>query len=174
MTFLERLEAEDQIRQALGRYFRGADRMDYEMFASAYHDDAEDEHGEQNGDISAVIAKVKVRHAKIEQNLHLPAPSTIEFASKEKAFVETPCLLMQHARIGDEINFSTRKPLYRRFTFACRYIDRFEKRSNEWKIARRVVAFEWTQEELVDLALGSDWNVAKRSREDMVYRIRDL
>ncbi len=172
MDFMERLQAEDQIRHALGRYFRGADRMDYELLASAYHEGAHDDHGGQKGEILSVVDGFRKRHATIEQNLHLAGTSIIEFAGG-KAYVETPCLLVQHARMGDAVNFTTKKPVYRRFVFGCRYIDRFEKRANEWRIQHRTVAFEWTEEQLTDWTLGSDWVVARRSREDAVYRVRE-
>jgi ketosteroid isomerase-like protein len=168
IDFITQLEAEHQIRMALLRYFRGVDRKDFDLLASAYHDDAYCDHGTYKGDAPGLIAWVRDRHESIDQSMHFEGNSLIEFADG-KAFVETYAIVFQHGRIG-AVNLATQKPLYRRFTIGVRYIDRFEKRANQWKIAHRTVVYEWTQEELADLNLGEGWEVAKRSRDDMVFR----
>jgi hypothetical protein len=35
----------------------------------------------------------------------------------------------------------------RQFLLAGRYCDRFEKRNGEWRVARRIVAFDWVEEQ---------------------------
>ena len=37
-------------------------------------------------------------------------------------------------------------------TFGGRYVDRFERRSGDWKIAHRIVVHEWDKVEHVELA----------------------
>ncbi len=54
-----------------------------------------------------------------------------------------------------------------------RYIDHFEERGGEWKVAHRVVVFEWVQEEIGELQFNPTWAVAQRSQDDMVYRIHE-
>ncbi|MFM0504975.1 nuclear transport factor 2 family protein [Paraburkholderia caffeinilytica] len=176
--FLAELEAEYQIRQAILRYFRGADRLDFELMKSAYHDDAYDDHGGYKGDVLGLIEWVKARHQAVDpskavdQSLHMGGSSLIEFVDG-KAFVETAAILVQHGRVGI-LHFSTHKPVYHRYTFGVRYVDRFEQRDGQWKIQHRVVVFEWADEQLAELNLGADWETARRSQDDMVFRARKL
>jgi len=55
--------------------------------------------------------------------------------------------------------------------FQGRYIDRFERREGQWKIARRVVLREWQQEErIAGLKPPSSKAPPLRSRDDLSYR----
>jgi hypothetical protein len=50
-TGLDRLLAEADIRDAMARYARGADRNDLALLRTAYHADATDSHGYYVGDL---------------------------------------------------------------------------------------------------------------------------
>jgi hypothetical protein len=132
---------------------------------SAYHDDAYDDHGGYKGDIDGLIAWVRERHQTIEQSMHFLGNSTID-RDGDRAFGETYCRLYQR----------TAGPAPRRLSIGCRYLDRFERRDGEWRIARHIVAYEWWHEEpcVGERELGSEWTTSKRSREDALYQEKAL
>lgn len=168
MLFEEML-AERQIRKTLLRYLRGADRKDWELVASAFHPDAYDDHGPHKGDAAGLIEWAKQRHATMDQSMHFVGNMLIE-VDGDTAVAETYCITYQHLHTGNN-DFSTGKPIYRRSVIGLRYVDRFEKRGDEWKIAHRVCVFEWAKEDLGNLNFDAKFVVAKRSRDDMIYHI---
>jgi hypothetical protein len=168
-SLLKTMRDEREIQGILLRYCRGVDRKDFELMESAYHPDAYDDHGFYKGDVKGLIAAIKARHETIDQSAHFLGNCLIELDGA-RAFVETYCVLYQHGRTGN-VDFATGDMTYRRFTIGVRYADRLEERRGEWKIAHRVVVYEWAREELGDLRFNPDWTVARRSREDMIYRI---
>jgi hypothetical protein len=57
----------------------------------------------------------------------------------------------------------------------ARYIDRFERRGGEWRIARRTVAFDSSLMSDVPAnapAFEPSWAVGRRDRDDPIYRER--
>lgn len=165
----EEMVAERQIQRTLMRYFRGADRKDFEMMASAFHPDAYDDHGPYKGDVAGLTEWVKQRHATMDQSMHFAGNLLIEIEGR-MAVVETYCIAYQHLQAGG-IGFSTGEPVYRKSVIAFRYVDRFEERNGEWKIAHRVCVFEWAGEEIGNLHFNENLVVARRSQDDMVYHI---
>jgi hypothetical protein len=57
---------------------------------------------------------------------------------------------------------------------ALRYVDRFERRSGQWLIAKRVCAFDWNYTVAFDPAATflweADFTVGARDRSDLTYR----
>ncbi len=168
-SLLKTMRDEREIQRTLLRYFRGVDRKDFALMESSYHPDAYDDHGFYKGDVKGLIEAIQARHETIEQSMHVAGNCLIELDGA-RAFVETYGVLHQHGRTGS-VRFSTGEMTYRRFTIGVRYADRFEERRGEWKIAHRVVVYEWVREEDGDLQFNPDWTVARRSRDDMIYRI---
>jgi hypothetical protein len=163
-TFVAEQRDRLEIEAVLARYFQGVDRKDFELLRSAYHEDAEDYHGFYNGDVDGLIEVLRTRHETVPQSMHMLGQCAIELDG-DRAFGETYAIVMQ--RVDDE------SP--RRITIGCRYVDRFERRDGEWRIAKHVVAYEFWQEQscVVERAFEPAWTVAQRSREDALYRIRD-
>jgi GNAT superfamily N-acetyltransferase len=166
---LAELRAERAIQRALLRYARGADRKDFELMASVYHEDAYEDHGPFQGGVRDFLEWVRRRHENIEQAMHLLGNCLIEIEGS-RAFVETYCIIVQHERIGAGGLGSA--PAYKRTAMGVRYIDRFEERAKQWKIAHRILVCEWMEAGLGSVGLGPGWTVAQRSREDALYRIR--
>ena len=56
-----------------------------------------------------------------------------------------------------------------------RYIDRFEKRNGEWRMARRVVAFDWATGSAVtgESILGPNYTIGRRYPDDVWDHILD-
>ena len=115
------------ITEVIHRYCRGVDRSDRDLINSVYHDDALDNHGIWKGkgvDFSAwmlpQLTETKTSHMVTNLSIELQG---------DAAFTEAYCFTVSEDTNG-------------RLTVFCRYVDRFEKRNNEWKIANRVVVFD--------------------------------
>lgn len=121
-----------KIYQVLTRYCRGVDRGDAALIKSVYHDDAIDDHGMFKG-LGKDFADWIVDFLKdIHQCQHLIGNFTCEFDG-DTAFTETYCLSISDTGQGQQV------------TAYNRYIDRFEKRQGEWKIADRRVVLDITR-----------------------------
>jgi hypothetical protein len=130
----------EMIRQALAAYARGIDRQDYDLVLSAYWPDGWDAHGLVEGVPAAFADFVQKVWPKLRMQ-HLMGQSYIELDGRF-ANVETYFVAHQHSvESGGE------------YVLGGRYIDRFEKRENLWKVLRRNVVYDWRK----------DWN---RSAEE--------
>ena len=127
-TFLEELEARTAIEDCLKRFARAVDRQDWKLARTLYHDDAFDDHGFFKGPPDAFLAHIARMHEAQEHSMHFNTNVLIEFQAKDRAFVETYVLVLQ--RFKD-----------RRVTASARYLDRFEKRAGEWRVAHRTLVF---------------------------------
>lgn len=71
--------------------------------------------------------------------MHFNTNVLIEFASRERAFVETYVLVLQRYRASAS-NVPAGSAGLRNLASA-RYLDRFEKRGGEWRVAHRTLVF---------------------------------
>jgi SnoaL-like domain len=173
----KRLLDKELIRETMCRYARGVDRRDYDLVRSVYHTDAFDDHGTYKGDVNGLIEWIARRHATIEQSMHILCNSLIEFLSEDAAVSETYVIVSQRypaeaketiqAWVGDkEVAANERLAV----VMYARMIDRFERRTNEWKIARRVVVIEQTDWKLVPAREGASSSVEQvRGPDDALY-----
>jgi hypothetical protein len=166
---VEDLLAAQEIRDVMAAYFRAVDRMDFEALRSVYHPDAYDNHGVYSGDVGGLIEWLTARHTAIVQSTHTVGNCLVERRG-DAADVETYGLLVQHESLG-RAAFADGAELFRRTTIGVRYVDRFEKRNDEWRIARHEVVFEWSKEELAPREFDPRMTVALRSPKDAVYRL---
>jgi hypothetical protein len=91
--------------------------------------------------------------------MHFNTNVLIEFASRERAFVETYVLVLQ--RYKD-----------RRVTASARYLDRFEKR-DAWRVAHRTLVFgDMASEPLAQpMSFPDGWTEQKHGMDDPLYRL---
>jgi ketosteroid isomerase-like protein len=168
IAMVAELHARREISELLHRYCRAVDRKDFELVRSVYHPDAYDEHGDYQGGVDGLIEYMRERQAAIDQTMHLLGSSSIELdLGEDRAFGETYYTLhMRRARNDDDT-----PP--QRITIGARYLDKFERRNEQWRIARRVCTYEWWNEETCpgERRLEPHWAQAKPSREDLVYTI---
>jgi hypothetical protein len=154
-SLLDRQAIEDCLR----RYARGVDRLDEELIRSAFHPDAQDHHVAVNGSVDDFLAWLLPRHRERRGSLHHVGNVSIDLdgdvAHVEAYYVATavgpdPAVV--------EVN-------------SGRYVDRFERRDGEWRIAlRRVVPETYFAGDAAQMAgmLGS-LNIARRDRSDPSY-----
>jgi hypothetical protein len=170
--FIARLRAEHEIVQVLKRYGRGCDRKDYDLVRAAYHDDAVDDHGPYKGNVDGLLKWMLTNNIRSDQEIHLIGIPFFEFIDEYTAIVETP-IVLYHRPDAEVGGLATAK---RYVTVLCRFVDRFERRFGEWKIAKRVVAFERITDEPVPSfsegmrSIEQNFVKAVRGREDPIYK----
>lgn len=125
----------EAIRECMARYCRGIDRQDEEALRSAYWPDATDRHGPYQGSATGFIDWALKKLAKdSERSIHNITNMSITLAGTQ-AGVETYFLALQRDRDAEGVA--------REVFLAGRYVDRFEKRGDEWRIAARTVVYDW-------------------------------
>jgi ketosteroid isomerase-like protein len=127
---LDDVIAELEIRRSLYRYCRGVDRGDAEMIASAYHEDADENHGAFRGtgrEFAAFL--VPLMDGAPETSQHQVTNVLIQ-RDGDSANVESYFIAF-HAQ--DEGG---------RAFVSGRYLDRFERRGGDWKIVQRHVIID--------------------------------
>ena len=132
---LQALLDREAIRDCLYRYCRGIDRCDEAALRSAYWDDATDCHGAWNGSAGGFIDQALARLRQGGRRVHQVTNVLIELQG-DAAAVESSFLALQATAAQPE-----------RETFLCgRYLDRFERRGGEWRVAARTVVYDWIEE----------------------------
>lgn len=130
---LDALISRQEIYEVVARYCRGVDRGDIDLLRSVYHEDATDDHGMFKGrglDFAEWI--VDWERENIRQCQHFIGNFSCDIQG-DKAFTETYCISFSEDMSGQNA------------TVYNRYIDRFERRNGEWKIADRVVVLDLTR-----------------------------
>ena len=127
---LRKLVDKDDIADVLARYCRGVDRCDLDLIASAFHPDAVDEHSYRlltGTEVGPFL--VERMRTTFKASLHSLLQSRIEIdgdtATGETYYV---AWLLSEQEGKERIDQAE-----------GRYIDRFERRDGEWRIAHRVV-----------------------------------
>jgi len=173
---IARLVESDRIRNVLQLYARGVDRRQWDVVERTYHPDAYDDHGGYKGDVAGLIDWLRRRHATIEQSMHFIGNCIVEFLSETVAVSETYCVVYQ--RYGEEARETIQTwlgdealPDGKRLMaeLACRYVDRFERREGEWRIARRTVVMEEVKASAEPVRLNKNHAIARRDRTDTLW-----
>lgn len=151
-----------KIYDVIIRYCRGVDRCDVELLRSVYHEDAIDDHGMFKGrgvDFAEWIIDWTFKNLRRGQ--HVIGNFSCDLQG-DVAFTETYCISFSEDVTG------------RNATVYNRYIDRFEKRNGEWKIADRLVVIDLSRTdegaEPFGEVPGWHFTFGRRDRSDPVYR----
>jgi hypothetical protein len=128
---LTRLLAKNEIWECIVRYARAVDRLDEDLLRTAFWPDAHDSHGHIDGTPQNFI--YKWMHTQADRNVcqHFVSNHHVEF-DDSGAHSET---YFQVA--AKQVNAGSMELL------GGRYIDHFECREGEWRIATRVVILDW-------------------------------
>lgn len=133
---LQSLLDREAIRESVFRYCRGIDRADEAALRASYWPDATDSHGAYRGSASGFIDAALPKLREAGRMIHHVGNLSIELRGR-RAAVETYFLAWQRDRRADGSEQET--------FLAGRYVDRFEKRGDEWRVAARVVVYDWVQ-----------------------------
>lgn len=127
----------EAIRDCLYRYARGIDRIDEDMLRSAYWPDATDDHaGMFTGPASDFVDWAMTTLPGMERTMHVVANVLIRIDG-DSAAVESYVYAIHRMDVENE---------KRDVIGAGRYLDRFARRGDEWRIAERVVTVDWIKE----------------------------
>lgn len=144
--FREEYADREAIRDCLYRYARGIDRIDEELLRGVYWDDATDEHAGMFSGSAAEFVDWLMQTLPQIQTMHVVANILIEL-DDTTANVESYVYAIHRGQTDGSVQD---------MIGAGRYLDRFERRNDEWRIARRVVLIDWFREypALADLPAG--------------------
>lgn len=149
------------------RYSRAIDRRDPVLLASVYHDDAHDEHGTFfDGPASAFVANLEKTMAVFEVSQHMIGNASYRLDGDA---AEGELYFTAYHR--------TVPPDPRHETVRGRYLDRYERRSGEWRIScRRLVwdSFETMPVLPSDTAMLAQLGEMGNSGDDYSYRALTL
>lgn len=132
----EELADREAIRDCLYRYARGTDRVDVELLRSAYWEDALDDHLEFSGTREEFISYAVPKLRAMKHRVHT---CTNTFINIQGNYADAESYFYGIHRLDDKDN-------PRDMVVSGRYLDRFEKRHDEWRIARRFCVADWFHE----------------------------
>ncbi|MGF7150199.1 ketosteroid isomerase-like protein [Sphingomonas zeicaulis] len=163
VAFVSEQKDREDIRACLLRYTRGVDRHDRELMLSAYWPDAYDEHGVAEGIAADFVDWAIGWHGKFQTRHHHGILNHSCELDGDSAHAETYYIFWGENRQGPpQLSFG-------------RYIDRFERRGGEWRIAHRVCINEMTAT-LTAAEIPDEWKALmfktgpnQRDRSDVSY-----
>jgi hypothetical protein len=128
---LEKLAARMALEDLAGRYVRAIDRQDMALLRSVYHADAIDEHGTAyQGDIDGFIAAMPGLMGNFELTQHQ---------------IHSKVFAIAGDRADGELYFTAYHRLKepaQHLVVHGRYLDNYEKRQGEWRIAYRRLVWD--------------------------------
>jgi len=158
---LQMLLDERAIRNVVLRYCRGVDRLDEALVRSCYHPGATDEHGSFSGDVEAYVEWSFRLLRAYDATMHFIGNQLVEVQG-DVARAESYGVAY-HRKEGGKAR--------QNLTTGFRFIDRFERRDGEWRIARRVATTEWSRAESPEdrWPIPDHLRTGKRDPSDPVY-----
>jgi hypothetical protein len=139
----DELADREAIRDCLFRYSRAVDRCDMALLRTVYWPGAMDYHSGFSGTAEEFILWAEPGLRAMAHKVHMLGNILIDL-NGDKASVET-----YFWAVGVIPDGAARET-----TCAGRYLDRFERRDDEWRVAERMVLLEWFREE----ADTGDWS----------------
>jgi hypothetical protein len=135
------LIAKQEIHEVLMRFLRGMDRQDWAAVRACFHPGAIHDHGTWRGSIEEFIEREKSVYERFVVNTHFAGNELIA-VDGDTATSELYSVCWHRVAAepgGTEVDWLA----------AMRFLDRFERRDGEWRIADRVVAIDWTRHDAV-------------------------
>jgi hypothetical protein len=139
---LERLIDRREIQDVISRLARAQDRLDRDAIISCYHEDASDDHNVFRGDREEFADWVIGFLSELfEETTHAVSPAVIDLRG-DIAQVNSQCIChhLSRAKIEPLPGESVART---DLIIGMRYLDKFERRHGEWRIARRICPFDW-------------------------------
>ncbi|GGN60103.1 hypothetical protein GCM10011349_41290 [Novosphingobium indicum] len=137
----------EAIRDCVARLARGEDRRSAELIRGCWWPEATFDYGVHGGDFETYLAWVVPGAHAIKDTQHVLGQTYIEL-NGDKAKAETHVISYHRVDMGAE-NGGERDTC-----IGGRYLDSFEKRDGEWRIADRVMLYDWEQ----DWGEAADWS----------------
>lgn len=159
---LQILADQQAIADVIARYCRGVDRLDLDLVRTCYHDDGVDHHTGFSGGADDYVAWLDVVLRRFDGTMHLIGTQLIE-VDGDRARSESYGNAHHWAEPYEDAGLN--------FTSGFRYVDRFERRDGQWRIAERWAVREWTRSVPADLVRPKEGEgpSGARDRTDPVY-----
>jgi hypothetical protein len=125
----------ERIRHVFARYSRAMDRQDADLLASVYWPDGWDDHGVFEGTPADFIDNLETLWNTFRM-VHITGQSYIEL---DGPIANAETYFIAYHRVG------TGAATIDMFN-GGRYVDRLEKRGDEWRILHRTAVYDWTRE----------------------------
>ncbi len=129
------LLAKQEITEVLYRYSRATDRADLDLLRSVFHPNAHDDHGMYVGPIEGLIERWKTPSRAYPITQHAISNILIDLdgaAANVESYFNAVHRKKDATGAWDEL-------------LRGRYLDRFEQRDGVWRIAKRVVIYDWSR-----------------------------
>jgi hypothetical protein len=160
---LDRLVTEQAIRALLARYVRGIDRLELELVRGCYWSDAVDVHGPFTGTRDEFVVWVSSLLRRHTMTMHHLSSILIE-QHGDTAAVETYGVAYHAGEPSGDVQWNN--------AAGFRYVDQFERRDGEWRIADRITVVDWVtpwqRDEEQSARFG---DLSRRDQTDPVFRI---
>jgi len=157
-------DAEKQIMGCLLSYTRGIDRLDPDGVIAAFHPGGLLEGYQVDAFVPVedfavpVVERLKKRYSSTQHRL---SNTKIDF--NDNGAIAESYVLAYHIQPANEDDPE------RLWTFSGRYIDYFENRNDEWRIAKRFLRADWTKIETIDEKMPNKFIAGSRDKSDPVY-----
>lgn len=164
---VQQLLDREAIRNCIYRYCRGIDRVDETALRSAYWPDAICRHGAHVGSGADFVEWALEGRRTAGRAIHMIGNILIDLHGNEAA-VES---YFQTTLGGRDAQNTPQETL-----LAGRYVDRFERRENEWRVAARTVVYDWVRQlampaDMIHEVFGKRQPVGAHKPEDPIYEL---
>jgi hypothetical protein len=131
LSRLERAVDTLEIKDVLARHCRGLDRGDFDLAASCYHEGATEDQGPFKGTARDFLSVVMPMLRPYEVVARHITTVTVEFDAETALSEAYWIVILREGGAATDLFESGR------------YLDRFERRNGEWRIAARVAVTDW-------------------------------
>jgi len=165
---LDELLAKQAIFEVACRYARAVDRLDRDLLTGCYWPDGSDDHGSFRGSAPDYVDWVLNLLSGWRSSQHVLSNPLIE-VDADTAFAEIYWTGFYTLEVEGVLQDQL---------VTGRYLDRYERRSGEWRIFHRTCLSEWRQATPVAThwrdAAARNPNLGRRGPADRLYRLRDI
>jgi hypothetical protein len=132
----------EAIRSCLYRYSRACDRNDADLLETVYWPDASDRHGGFDGAFPEFLAWARRTLPTYQAAIHRIDNILIQFRPGFAAVESYFSVFVRAPLMDPNLPDEARREIHQHDIMG-RYVDRFEKRGEDWRIAARTVVFDW-------------------------------
>jgi len=146
-----RLEDRAAISDIIAAYAHAIDRRRWVIMEHLFHDDAQFQFGEIVGDWRSFVEQARALIDPCLATQHQLGQVQFGFDGPDTCHTETYMTAMHTVPPGFPMPdvFPDKGVIYSAVV-AGRYVDRFERRNDEWRIARRTGLYDWREFRMVE------------------------
>ena len=168
---VQELLDKQEITEVIYRYCRAIDRLDLELFKGVYHEDGLDNHGARKGTGWEFATGAVSGLGSVDQRTQHHITNILIEVDGDVAWAESYLMayhrFLDPPRLGDN-DLDPARPL---LEYGGRYVDRLERRDGVWRIAKRVIIYDWSRFSAVEAEYPNHpvFEQGRRDRTDLAY-----